>query len=247
MTSRRARAKTSPPRKGLAPRAKRARSSAYVGAVLLGSLLAPSSHARDASPAPPGPKEKAPPREPAPSASPFSDWRQAVPGRRHLIGVEALPPPHATASVDNGPHIVPRPAKAWPRAPAGFTVTLYAQGLRDPRLLRVSPAGDVFVSESRPGVITLLRGQGHATEITSFATGLDKPFGLAFYPPGAAPNWLYVGETDAVVRFPYRVGDRKARGPKEVIARLPSGGWLRGGGHWTRDLVFSADGKTLFV
>jgi glucose/arabinose dehydrogenase len=152
--------------------------------------------------------------------------------------------------VDNGPRIVRRPARAWPRVPEGFAVTLYAEGLHDPRLLRVSPGGDVFVSESRPGVITLLRGlgpDGRAAEITSFASGLDKPFGLAFYPPGNEPAWLYVGETDAVVRFPYRVGDRRARGPKEVIARLPAGGWLRGGGHWTRDLVFSQDGKTLFV
>jgi len=184
------------------------------------------------------------------SPSPFTDFRDARPGQSHHIGVDDLPPPHATRSVDNGPRIVPRPRDAWPQVPAGFKVTLYAQGLSDPRLLRVSPAGDVFVSESKPGRITLLvgvTGDGRAKETTTFATGLDKPFGLAFYPPGPEPAWLYVGETGAVVRFPYRNGDRKARGPKQVIARLPSGGLLRGGGHWTRDLVFSPDGKTLFV
>jgi glucose/arabinose dehydrogenase len=76
---------------------------------------------------------------------------------------------------------------------------------------------------------------------------LHQPFGIAFYPNGANPQWVYIGDTDAVVRFLYRNGDLRARGAMEQIADLPGGGRLRGGGHWTRDLAFSLDGKKLFV
>jgi glucose/arabinose dehydrogenase len=81
-----------------------------------------------------------------------------------------------------------------------------------------------------------------------FAKGLDKPFGIAFYPPGPDPRWLYVANTGSVVRFPYKNGDAEARGRAEtVVADLPGGGRLRGGGHWTRDIAFSQDGKRMFV
>jgi glucose/arabinose dehydrogenase len=71
---------------------------------------------------------------------------------------------------------------------------------------------------------------------------------VAFYPPGAKPTHVYVGNTDSIVRFPYRAGDLKASGPQEVIVpALPSGGQLPGGGHWTRDVAFSRDGKKMFV
>jgi glucose/arabinose dehydrogenase len=74
------------------------------------------------------------------------------------------------------------------------------------------------------------------------------PFGLAFYPPGPNPRYLYVGNTGAVVRFPYRSGDLKARGPAQtIVPDIPSGGRLRGGGHWTRDVRFSRDGRKMFV
>ena len=89
---------------------------------------------------------------------------------------------------------------------------------------------------------------GGPRESAVFAKGLDRPFGIAFYPAGAEPRWLYVANTDSVVRFPYRVGDRAARGPAEkVVAELPGGGLLRGGGHWTRDIAFSLDGKKMWV
>jgi glucose/arabinose dehydrogenase len=78
--------------------------------------------------------------------------------------------------------------------------------------------------------------------VAVFATGLNRPYGIAFYPPGKDPKWLYIGDTDAVVRFPYQNGDLKARGPAEHIVNLPSGG-----GHWTRSVQFSKDGKRMFV
>jgi glucose/arabinose dehydrogenase len=80
-----------------------------------------------------------------------------------------------------------------------------------------------------------------------FADGLSQPFGIAFYPAGPNPKWVYVGNTDSVVRFPYQNGDLKARGPAEKLADLPGGGKLRGGGHWTRDVVFSKDGTKMLV
>jgi glucose/arabinose dehydrogenase len=164
--------------------------------------------------------------------------------------VADLPAPYATPSVDEGPDLVERPKDALPQAPAGFTVTLFATGLENPRLVRRAPNGDLFVAESRPGRIRVLRGiggDGRVETMEVFATGLRRPFGIAFYPPGDQPRYVYVGNTDEVVRFPYQNGDLKARGPSEAIAPLPGGGQLRGGGHWTRDIVFSLDGKRMFV
>ncbi|HEY4392707.1 MAG TPA: PQQ-dependent sugar dehydrogenase [Polyangia bacterium] len=186
----------------------------------------------------------------APDVPPFFDYRHQRPGASHEITVADLPPPREAESIDNGAHMVPRPADAWPSAPVGFEVDLYADGLDNPRLIRTAPNGDLFVAESEPGQIRVLRGLaagGRAAQRERFATGLNKPFGLAFYPPGKDPQWLYVGDTDAVVRFPYRNGDLHARGPFEKVAELPGGGRLRGGGHWTRDLAFSLDGQTLFA
>src|SRR4029077_19229144 len=77
---------------------------------------------------------------------------------------------------------------------------------------------------------------------------LNRPFGIAFYPPGDEPQFLYVANTDGVIRFPYRNGDLKARGPAQQLpAHLSPGALLRGGGHWTRDIVFSPDGKKMYV
>ncbi|HVZ85954.1 MAG TPA: sorbosone dehydrogenase family protein [Polyangia bacterium] len=161
-----------------------------------------------------------------------------------------MPPPAEAESVDNGPPMVARPPGAWPSAPAGFKVQLYATDLDNPRLIRTAPNGDLFVAESAPGRIKVLRGvgvDGRASQIETFATGQRKPFGIAFYPPGNDPRWVYVGNTDAIVRFPYRSGDLKARGSAERVTDLPGGGLLRGGGHWTRDVAFSRDAKTLYA
>jgi glucose/arabinose dehydrogenase len=183
--------------------------------------------------------------------SPFVDYRGQRPGVSHKITVQDLPPPHATRSVDNGARLVPRPKGAWPKAPAGFQVQLYAEGLTNPRLIRTAPNGDAFVADSELGAVRVFRGvtgQGRAARTETFAAGLRQPFGIAFYPAGGDPRRVYVANTDAVVRFPYRAGDLKSRGaPEVVVPELPGGGRLRGGGHWTRDLAFSRDGKTLFV
>jgi glucose/arabinose dehydrogenase len=181
----------------------------------------------------------------------FTDYRGQKPGVIHKITPRDLPAPFESKSVDNGPKMVPKPANAWPEAPAGFKVDQYALGLENPRLIRPAPNGDLFLAESRPGRIKVLRGidsAGKAQTVEVFAEGLKQPFGIAFYPVGPNPKYVYVANTDSVVRFPYNSGDLKASGPAEtVVASLPGGGRLRGGGHWTRDIAFSKDGKRLFI
>jgi glucose/arabinose dehydrogenase len=182
--------------------------------------------------------------------SAFTDAFHESPGvRRHLTWAD-LPAPAPEQSVDNGPSVVSRPATAWPVAPKGFKVDLYATGLDNPRLLRVAPNGDLFLAESETGKIKIFRGvgaDGKPLQASVFATGLHQPFGIAFYPNEANPQYVFVGDTDGIVRFPYQNGDLQARGPMENIDELPGGGRLRGGGHWTRDLVFSQDGAKLFA
>ena len=180
----------------------------------------------------------------------FADFRAQAPGLVHKITVNDLPAPYATESIDNGPQMVPRPKDAWPQTLPGFKVDLYAEGLNNPREIRTAPNGDIFLAESDPGNIKVFRGvggDGKAQRVEVFATGLNKPFGIAFYPLGPNPQWVYVGNTDAVVRFPYKSGDLKATGPSQKITDLPGGGRLRGGGHWTRDITFSKDGKKMLV
>jgi glucose/arabinose dehydrogenase len=153
--------------------------------------------------------------------------------------------------VDNGPRQVPRPEGALPRVPRGFAVREFAAGLTNPRVVVTAPNGDVFVSESKANRVRVLRdadGDGSAETSAIFAEGLVLPFGLAFHPPGPNPRFLYVANTDSVVRIPYRNGDLKAgSAPQMVVPDIPGGGMLRGGGHWTRDIQFSRDGRRLFV
>jgi glucose/arabinose dehydrogenase len=128
--------------------------------------------------------------------------------------------------------------------PPGFTAELVASGLANPRAIRTAPNGDLFVADSRSGTVRIYRvpdGQAKATEDKVFASGLNRPYGIAFYPPGADPEWVYVANTDGVVRFPYQNGDLKARGkPEEIVKGIPSTH------HWTRDIAFSPDGQQMF-
>jgi glucose/arabinose dehydrogenase len=177
-------------------------------------------------------------------------WDTDAPGVRRKITPADLPPPFHTSSVDNGPRWAPRPDGALPKAPPGFTVNEFASGFDEPRVIVTAPNGDIFVAESRAGRIRVLRdanGDGKADVSETFASGLRQPFGIGFYPVGQNPKWVYVANTDSVVRFPYQSGDLHARGAAEGVVTLLGGGHLRGGGHWTRDLQFSADGKRMFV
>jgi glucose/arabinose dehydrogenase/cytochrome c5 len=180
-----------------------------------------------------------------PPQAPFTDFRFEEPGKVRKITAQDLPAPYATDSAANGPQVVSRPRDAWPKAPAGFSVQQYATGLDNPRLIRTAPNGDIFLAESSSGKIRVFRGitaNGKPEQVEIFAAGLNEPYGIAFYPPGDNPQWIYIGDTDAVVRFPYRDGDLKASTPPQHIVDLP-----HGTGHWTRDVRFTADGRKMFV
>lgn len=185
----------------------------------------------------------------------FTDYSQEKPGVRRKVTVADLPEPKQDESVDNGPSVVERPEGAWPQAPAGFKVEMYAQGFREPRLIRTAPNGDLFLADSHGDKIYVMRGVGSDGKVQQkevYATmsdpnGKSLPFGINFY-PAVNPKWVYVANTINVVRFPYTSGDLHASGPAEVVIKeLPGFAQLRGGGHWTRDVVFSADGKRMFI
>jgi glucose/arabinose dehydrogenase len=182
----------------------------------------------------------APPPQP-----PFTDFRFEEPGTTRKITSHDLPAPYVTESASNGPQVVGRPPNAWPKAPTGFSVQQFATGLNNPRFLRTAPNGDIFLAESEAGDIKVFRGitaDGKPEQTAVFATGLKQPYGIAFYPPGDNPQWVYIGDTDAVVRFHYQNGDLKASGNPQHIVDLP-----HGGGHWTRSVEFTPDGKKMFV
>lgn len=175
----------------------------------------------------------------------FGDWRQDAPGVTRLIRPADLPPPYATLPAAHSPRIVAPPPGFVPKVPEGFAVTRFADKLDAPRNMIVAPNGDVFVAESAVGRVKVLRPSpvvDRAVAVETFASRLFGPFGLAFYPSGPDPRWLYVAAENRIVRYPYRVGDMKTRGlPEVVVAALPTGG------HSTRSLAFSKDGKRMFV
>jgi glucose/arabinose dehydrogenase/mono/diheme cytochrome c family protein len=180
-----------------------------------------------------------------PPNAPFTDYRFEKPGTVRKITVQDLPQPFATTSANNGPKVVARPSDAWPKTLPGFSVQQYASGLNNPRLIVTAPNGDFFVAESEPGDVKIFRGittDGKPEQVETFTTNLKRPYGIAFYPPGPDPQWIYVGTVNAVLRFPYQNGDLKARGPQQHIVDLPEGG-----GHWTRSVQFTADGKKMLV
>jgi glucose/arabinose dehydrogenase len=201
----------------------------------------------------------------------YTDWSQQMPGVRHKITIADMPAPNPAEAVNNTAHIIERPKDAWPIAPAGFKVTLYAGGdatpmqradakqvmrlsggtFTEPRLLRTAPNGDLFVADSGAGKIIVLRGvnaDGKAAQIETFASGLDHPFGIAFYPLGPNPQWVYVGNATTMQRLPYHSGDLHATGPAQtIVPDVPGYAQLTGGGHWTRDVAFSLDGTKLFL
>jgi glucose/arabinose dehydrogenase len=176
-----------------------------------------------------------------------ADIRSQKPGASWKITAADLPKPGGPTFA-NAPKLITRPPDAWPQAPSGFKVELYASGFDYPRKMQTAPNGDVFLAESSLGEIKILRGitaDGKAAMVAKFATGLKQPFGIAFYPPGPNPRFIYIANSGSVVRFPYINGDLTARAASHtIIPDLPAadGGW-----HWTRDLAFSSGGKRLYV
>jgi glucose/arabinose dehydrogenase len=176
-----------------------------------------------------------------------SRWQDDAPGRAHRIDVAGLPAPFATPSARNFPAIAAQPGDAALQLPLGFKVDVFTREVDGPRVMRVAPNGDVFVAETQQGRIKVLKLAADGASVASttvFATGLGRPFGMQFYPSGASPQWLYVAEENRVVRYRYGSGDGQAVGAPEVVVRQLA---ATGGGHYTRDLVFSPDGRRMFV
>jgi glucose/arabinose dehydrogenase len=174
----------------------------------------------------------------------YGSWQADKPGTLRLIRPQDLPAPGPSSA--NVSRVVARPAGVTPQVPAGFKIEVFAEGLSGPRIIRTAPNGDIFVAETRAGRVRVLRTPYGATKPNAneiFASGLHGPFGIAFFPNGDNPKWVYVANTDSVVRFPYRSGDLKATGPAEtIVPKLPAGG-----SHSTRDIVFTPDNARMLV
>jgi glucose/arabinose dehydrogenase len=150
-----------------------------------------------------------------------------------------LPAPYATKSSANSPSKVSPPAGFLPTVPAGFTINVFASKFKVPRWLTIAPNGDIFLADMGAGEIVILRdpqNSGSATARENFAEGLRRPFGVAFH-----DDYVYVGSMRELVRFKYDPKTSKRLGEAEHLLTLP------GGGHETRSVVFSKDGKHVFV
>ncbi|HXN67555.1 MAG TPA: PQQ-dependent sugar dehydrogenase [Bradyrhizobium sp.] len=173
----------------------------------------------------------------------FGSWQQDKPGLRRLIKPQDLPP--VGKSTPNFSEVAPMPPGAKPRVPPGFLVEMVASGYAGPRAIRVAPNGDLFFADSASNSIHVLRvpsGTASPTKNEVFASGLTQPFGIAFYPLGPNPEWVYVANSDGVVRFPYKNGDLIATGkPEQIVGNIP---WVH---HWARDIAFTPDGKRLLL
>lgn len=175
------------------------------------------------------------------------DWRMDAPGRTHHISANDMPAPYATPSSNNAAQFVSRPDGATLAVPPGFTVAAFATGLEGPRRVQIAPNGDIFITETLAGrvrVVQSAEGAVMPSRIENFAVGLDGPFGIAFYPAGPNPEWIYVATNNRVLRFAYRSGDIQPRGAAEIVVATLAN---TKGGHSTRDLAFSKDGSRMFV
>ncbi|MFN0087429.1 MAG: PQQ-dependent sugar dehydrogenase [Blastocatellia bacterium] len=174
------------------------------------------------------------------SASPGS-------GKRIVLTANGLPKPFETATVRKFPKVIPQPDGATLTLPPGFELSVFSEGnYLEPRWVKQGPNGDLFLADARGNTIYLLRDANrdgrvdNATERFTFVAGLDKPFGMAIRKIGAQ-TWFYIANTGAVIRYKYEVGQTKLEGAPEKLLEVPTGG------HWTRDLLFSRDGKKMYV
>ncbi len=163
----------------------------------------------------------------------------------YQINVKDLPKPYASSSARRGSKVVAQPANAKLNLPKGFKISVFAEGgFTYPRWMTLAPNGDVFVADSRANTIIVLRdtnkdGVISTDERFTFSDKLSQPFGMAFN-----HDYFYVANTDSVVRFKYKSGQTKAEAAPERIIELTRGGYNQ---HWTRNILFSPDGKKLYV
>jgi glucose/arabinose dehydrogenase len=172
----------------------------------------------------------------------FGGWQENQPGTIRLLKLSDSPAPAPEKSASNGPKTVPMPDGAMPKVKDGFKIEMVASGISNPRAITFAPNGDLFVANSQPGeVLVLSFDKSGKAEKTVFASGLNQPYGIAFY-PAKDPKWVYVGESTGLKRFPYKAGDKKASGdPETLFSDIPPEH------HWTRDVVFLDDNTLLYA
>jgi len=182
----------------------------------------------------------------AQAAGGAGSWTENQPGKTYHIKPTDLAAPFASDSVGNSARVQARPNGSLPTVMPGFAVSVFAQDADKPRVALRAPNGDVFLAATAAGAIKVLRSKDgkQADSSSVFATGLARPYGMAFWPSGANPQYLYVAGVNSVVRFAYRNGDLSARSePEIIVAELSE----TSGGHTTRTLAFSKDDKTLLL
>lgn len=167
--------------------------------------------------------------------------------QRIVYTTQGLPKPFATESVRNNPKIIPQPAGAKLEVPAGFNIEIFSEGdYKIPRWVKEGPNGDLFLADWQANTIYLLRDLNkdgkidNVKERFTFTTAVNRPFGMAIQKVGAE-TYFYVGNTDSIVRFKYQIGQTALEGQPEKLATFPTGG------HSTRDLLFSKDGKKMYL
>jgi glucose/arabinose dehydrogenase len=152
-----------------------------------------------------------------------------------------LPPPFHSESVNNRPQVVSRPEGVQLRVPAGFTVEEYASGFERPRLMLLGPSGELILTDSVPkGSVWVLpnwKSPAPSSGWKKILTGLDRPYGLQIW-----KDYLYVGETTSIKRYPYNSRGMSAGQGQEIIPLKDFGQ-----GHWTRSLLFDRRGEKLYV
>lgn len=154
-----------------------------------------------------------------------------------------LPQPYHTPSAANAPKVIPQPSGVALKVPAGFTASEFASGFAKPRYLLEGPAGEILLSDSvKNGTVFVLSDSNHDGRISddeksALVSGLDRPFGLAFW-----KSYLYIAEATSVKRYPYDSAKRTV-GPAEEIIPLKG----EDQGHWTRTILFNAKGDKLYL
>ena len=158
-----------------------------------------------------------------------------------------LPKPYATKSAVNNSNV-----KGWadgkqPIAPAGFKVSKFADGFKNPRWIYNAPNGDILVCESSTGPgsanqITILQDSdkdGKYDKREIFLSNQNKPLGMLIL-----DSFFYIANTDALMKYPYQTGQSNIASTGTKILDLPAGGYNN---HWTRNIIASPDKKKILI
>ncbi len=190
-----------------------------------------------------GSAQREPEAKPSPQSVSLPEIIQTEKSATTSVDPKSLPEPFATESARRPSRVIPQPADAKLTVPKGFKVNVFAEGdFTYPRWMALAPNGDVFVADSRANSVIVLRDtnkDGKADQRWVWSDKLDQPFGMAFH-----GDWFYVANTDSIVRFKYKSGQTAADGEPEKLVELTAGGYNQ---HWTRNILFSRDGKKMFV